>query len=381
MPSKILALLAFAWLLATGSSFVVAQDVTLDAVTQAWKATQQKVRSGTFRWETRQWLAKGSRTAPLSAVVQPENELTLTYDRTLTFSNGKVRYESEGPHWDPRQKQYVDRCQEYTWDGETAARYTGDADTPDASLYNSNVMLANSELRPIQNAFRMFEPTWFVFDSDKYSIAPSRETVDGLRCWSIETAPKLMREKVSKGRKPLKAVYTVCPERNYTVVRYAAMNEATGIATLELQIEHSFDEPTNVWVPSAWTITHYGKRGPSEIETSTVREYSLNEAVADDQFAADLPGDTLVTDMRTTKDGEAETYILRVDGQKRAITRDELLRGATHHELVATESGMAGLRQSEAGGVFSSPVTFAWLGGILLLVVAAGLVARRQMRA
>jgi hypothetical protein len=263
----------------------------------------------------------------------------------------------------------------------SAVRYNGHRTTPDAVIYDSNVKLAASELRPLQMTFRMFEPTWFMFESQDYEIAPSTGTVDGARCWKIETARKLMREKISKGRRPLKGVYTVCPERNYAVVRFTAMDEAKGVPTLEIEIEQAWDEQTGVWVPSEWTITLHGERGPWQMETSAVLNYSLNEAVSDGKYAVDLPVGTMVSDIRAAKNGEPELYILRTGNEKRVVTMEESVRrGVTRQELLKTESGMAGLRRSETGGIFSSPVAFAWIFGILLLALAAGLVLRDQLR-
>jgi len=381
MPSKFVICLATGLFLVACSSIVVADDVTLDVVTQAWKQTQEKVHSATFQWETRKWIAKGSLTELGSPVARPERDLTHTYKRTLIFKNGNVRYEDSGPHWDPRQEKWVDNREMYTWDGNSAVRYLGNRKTPDAMIFDSNVMLGDSVLSPIQMTFRMFEPTWYVFNLQNFEIAPNMDMVDGTRCWNIETARSLMREKISKGRRPLKAVYTVCPDRNYAVVRYMAINEATGVPTLEIGIKQAWNEKASVWVPSEWTITHHGARGPWRTETSAVLHYSLNEAVSDEKFVVDLPVGTLVSDLRAAKNGEPELYILRAGNEKRVITREEKFRpGATRQELLKTESGMAGLRQSKAGGVFSSPVTYAWMFGISMLALAAGLALRNQLR-
>lgn len=380
MPSKRWAHIATGLLLAVYPSSAFAEDVTLDLVTQAWKQAQEKVHSATFRWETRKWMAKGSQD-PLGLGRQlPEDDVTLDYDRTLTFSQGRLRYENSGSHWNAIKQEWVNRREIYTWDDEKATRYNGDKESASAFILDDNIMLANTELRPIQMMYRMHEPHWYVFDAHEFEISPSNEAVNGVQCWNIETARRILREKIAKNLEPLKAVYTVCPARDHGVVRYVAMNDANGMPTLEIEIEQAFDEEFDVWVPTAWTITRQRNHSPIEIETSTVRDYSLNSRIDDDEFALELPAETMVSDTRVSNVGGPKDYVVRPDGQKREVTREEMLRGATRRELARTETGMAGLRQSRSGGLFSSPVTYVWGVGILLLLAAAGLAIRNHIR-
>lgn len=378
MLTKSLAGVAAAFLLSAVSPAAAADTPSLDDVAQAWKRTQEKIHSGSFQWETRQWLAKGSRTPPGHAAAIPESDVTFVYERELEFSNGDVRFESVGPDWEPHSSEYIDRRQIYTWDGETATRFNGDPNRPYAFVYDSNVLLGESHLRPIQFAFRMFHPQWYVFDEEKYAVSAEPTSVEGLECWNVETAPKLIRDKIARGLTPLKAVYTVCPERDFAVVRYAAVNESTGAPTLTMSISHTLDEAHSAWVPSEWTVTLHGGAGPFDESTSTVLDYVLNKTIADEEFVATLPVGTFVTDVRNSGAGHRD-YVVRGDGEERLVTRDELLRGATREDLIATESGMAGLRQSEAGGVFSSPTTYLWIGGALLLLTGIGLAIRQQL--
>ena len=282
-----------------------AEAPTLAAITQAWKQAQEKVRAGSFQWETEQWLAKGSRTPPFSDATIPEKDTTLTRKKTFIFSNARVRYENAGPAWDVRKQQYVERKQIVTWDGETATRYNGDATAPNAFLYDVNVALATeSDVRPIQYAVRMFQPQWYTFDENKFAVSDAPVSVDGLECWNIEYTPEVLQQKVAKGWKPLTPVYTVCPDLNYAVVRYAATNKATGHPTLTMEIGHTLDGEFSVWIPSKWTITYYGSAGPFERVTSTVRDYALNGQVPEDVFSMDLPRGTIVTDTRSRPDPE-----------------------------------------------------------------------------
>lgn len=356
-----------------------AETVILKDAMQRWKETQARVHSAEFKWTTRHWMKQGAIARvgafPLNSDTPvPEKDITLEYKRIMTFRDGLVRYKSDGPVWDRDQKQFVEDSQDYAWNGESGIRLDADELKPYAFVYGANQQLTQNEVRPIQFAFRMLHPDWYVFKPEEYEIGNPSATIRGLHCLVVETARRLVQQKVARGRRPLKAVFWVCPERDFSVVRYAAVDEAIGSPTLEFEIDHTLDAESGAWIPSRWTITTYGKEGPLEIETSTVEHYAINPQTLDEVFQLELPANTMVSDLRTGED-----YIQRANGEKRIITREELVRGATYEDLVGSATGNAGLRRSNERGWFSLLLSYIWAVGLLLVVTAAVVAIRRRM--
>jgi hypothetical protein len=369
--------LLIGFVVALGSNVIApafAQEWTLQDAADAWKRTQERVQSAKFEWTSRVWMKQGTGVPPMeSSEPIPNRDVTFEYQRTMVFRDGLVRYENAGPTWDPTEEKYIDLHGLYAWNGESATDFNGNRKRPYAFINAVNIQLTQDEVRPIQYAFRMFHPDWFMFTADDYEITNQNARVGELNCLVVETASRLLKERVARGRKPLKSVSWFCPDRDFSLIRFAGVNEETGEITLQFDIQHTFDAEAETWVPQEWTITRDVTAGPSRIETSTVKSYALNPAVADDTFTINLPANTTVTDLVTGED-----YIVRKDDEKRVITRDELLRGATHKELLETESGQAALRKSQKGGLLSSPVTYIAAIGVLLLIAAAVLFVRTR---
>lgn len=365
-------------LIGLAQSSPAAERPTLQDIVESWKQTQERIRSARFEWTTKRWMKQGAiapaGTFPLNSETPvPQQDVTLAYKQTLIFRDGLVRYESEGPVWDNEQKRFVERAQLYAWDGKAATRLHADDEKPYAFIYGVNQQLTQNEVRPIQFAFRMFHPDWYTFDRAQYEITAQSEMVGELSCIRIETARKLLREKAARGRRQLKAVFWVCPEREFSVVRYAAVDDASGAETLGFELRHELDAETKLWVPVEWTITNCGRAGePQETAMSVVEEYAINPIVQDGVFGIELPEDTMVTDVRTGED-----YIARRGGEKRIVTRAELLRGATRQDLMQTESGQAALWSTGHHELFTSPVTYLW-GTVFLLILLTTFFAVRR---
>lgn len=353
-------------------------DATLNRIAKAWERTQTQVHSAHFRWMTQQWVQRGALMPAIgllddnSGKAVPNEEQTFEYARTAQFRDGLVRYDSEGPTWDGREKRFDHRMESFAWNGNSAVYFDGDSTVPSAFRYGYNSLMRQYDVRVLQFAFRMFQPEWFVFTPEKYEVIETTEPVDGLHCLKVQTARHLLDAKVAKGRQPLKAVYWVCPERSFSVVRYAGVNAATGVPTLQFAIEHEVDENSQIWCPVKWTITAFENGAPVQMATSTVEEYVINAPVAMDAFNVDLPPNTLVTDLVAHED-----YILRADGTKRLITQDEAVRGTTYEDWVATKTGAAGLKRGEPKDGFW--VAWGWGIGLAFLLIALVIAAWKRL--
>lgn len=99
--------------------------------------------------------------------------------------------------------------------------------------------------------------------------------------------------------------------------------------------------------PKAWRIVRYAPTGNLRTAIdATLASCRLNTEIADEVFSEPFPAGIMVCDMRNST-----FFISRKDGNTRPIERDELGRGATYDELVATETGMARtLSNSSLGG-------------------------------
>lgn len=349
-----------------------AEELTLTQIADAWNKTQAAVESGRISFKSSRWAAKGSLgSGEEGEEVVPVQDRTLESESKIVFKGSMLRCEVSGEEWDFRRGSFIKRRRIYTWDSEKATDFNGDSKFPDAFIFDVNRELAGHSLVALQHAFRMNDPDWYVFQPERWQLTSGESTYDGLRCRNIELTAEAM------GRNPIKATYSVCPDRNFSIVNYEAVDQRDGKPTFKYSAQHQFDNELQLWIPHSWTTSLHGKSGVFDTVSSTIDRWELNVPVADSEFVIDLPVNTFVSDTRAIGTPEQD-FVLRANEEQRFVTRDELVRGATRDEIIQTETGMAGLRTETSSSIWASPRTYLMGLGILALVVAGYVMIRKR---
>lgn len=348
-----------------------AEELTLTQIADAWKETQAAVQSGRISFQSSRWVAKGSLSLGEGEKIFPERDRTIESESKIVFKGSMLRCEVSGEEWDFRRDSFIKRRRIYTWDAEKATDFNGDSKFPDAFIFDVNRELAGHSLIALQHAFRMNDSDWYVFQPERWQLTSGESKYDGLRCRNIELTPEAMR------RNPIKATYSVCPERNFSVVNYEAVNQRDGKPTFKYSAEHQFDNELQLWIPHSWTTSLYGKSGVLDTSSSTIDCWEFNVPVADSEFVIDLPSNTFVSDTRAIGTPEQD-FVLQDNEEKRFVTRDDPVRGATRDEIIQSKSGMAGLRTERSSSSWASRGTYLMGVGILALVVAGYVMIRKR---
>jgi hypothetical protein len=118
-------------------------------------------------------------------------------------------------------------------------------------------------------------------------------------------------------------------------------------------------------------LRSHGGRVLAKDAEYTVQRLEINQPFPDAPFDFEFPPGTWVDDTTRGRD-RMEQYIVREDGGRRPIERQERLRGAEYEDLVVTETG-------EAKRPRPPRRTNWWFwGGVVVLAVAAGVYLQRR---
>ncbi len=179
-------------------------------------------------------------------------------------------------------------------------------------------------LRPLILAFRPFHPEMGAMSLDNFRVSAEGRVVDGIECVMLEEL----------GDKKKKATVWVAPAQDYAMVRF--VQRYKGRVGFSIDMTNTRDAEHG-WIPSSWKVRSL--RGDGSLSTSSEWrrvKYALNRPILRSEFQIAFPPGTRVEDRRT-----GELFLAREDGGRRVITRDERSAGATHEELLTTESGKA----------------------------------------
>jgi hypothetical protein len=218
----------------------------------------------------------------------------------------------------------------------------------------------NQFISAILVAYRPCDPDMGGVDWAGYCVSPKLENIGGRDCLIVR--PRMSQE--------WEKSYWVDPSRDFLVLRVVSARRGYPPSST-LDISYVEDEEHG-WVPSGWKLVRTGGSPDRVFEQATVRisHYEINPDVPKAEFQFEFPPDTAVTDHRS-----GTRYIARENGARRVVTREELGRGATSRDLVATETGDAALE--DTGGM---SVRWYYLvpGAVIVLLVAV--IVRRRLR-
>lgn len=334
----------------TGRAGEVESAPTVQQIFDVWNARCQQIRSARFTFTDETVLMRGSRNGRRGrrrddqGRAFPDAPLTLLRENEVVFDGDKVRRDRRGPDWVDGAEcaQFVHYVELY--DGERCLSYYGfDGKSDDVHplqfVYPARGDRAGvfpgrlPSLWPVFHALRIQHPGFERFDAKTYRLLDREGTIDGRRCL-------ILAEDVPPAGSTLTHYVWVDPEKNYSVVR--TQSGARGTTLFQLDIDYTHDDASGLWVPSHWVHLYHaevvgGGRVLQETATFTVTDYALNPPVDDATFTFEPPSGTSI---QSYTSGEREMSLMR-DSGPRAVTQDELQRGARYIDLLNTPSGEA----------------------------------------
>ena len=323
------------------------------ALRQAWQRRQDLVKTARFEWKSDCQKRSNSASEPIP--VHRPAVIFMLAGRRCRYSTPLIDLANAAS---PTQGEYLS-----TFDERRSMQLVSHR----TKRAGTGIIYAGQEYEDVNNinfhavtlCFRPLDPRFHQGqDLSDYSLAPSQEVVEGVRC-------VVLRSRTSSFRSTVMHSLWVDPSRAYVIVRRTC--EVDGRLSTQLDIDYAVDEVAG-WVPSAWHtwfMFHNGSVGSQC--TATVKSYSLNEPLEDENFVIDFPVGTFVDDRAS-----GAQYLLRRNDEKRLIAPVERRRGATYEQLMATEYGKAGLRQ----GWMSRRLLIVAIGAFFVLCVV--LVAWRR---
>jgi hypothetical protein len=339
--------------------------VTLEAVESAWKERQEKVRTARFTWTEENTFPKGTipgRGGPGRGMqAEPPDDVVKQYLHSFVLDGKKLRITLEGELWLTGKSEFQSRRQIISFDGKSTKIYEGEAKGafPHGSNYSDGAI--KDFITPTSYSIvlwcRARDNAISPLDISEFKLSESTVSIGDKQC--------ILLEKPTKGR--LKETCAVDPQRDFIVLRYSI--DVGGKPTAQLEVDYVQDASCG-WVPNKWTYVVLSDRTGHVRESSraTVTEYKIDEPVSADETEFAFPPKTLVDD-----NVDKTKYMVKDDGSRRTVTPEERRRSPTYEELLATESGKAGLPKTGSSRLY-------WLLPVPVLAVALALVARRMLR-
>lgn len=291
------------------------QDHEVEQILRSWNETSSKVRSAYFEFEARQ-VPKVYRSKVKTADDKRFTEDDkLVFICKLYFEGTKMRFEKEGLFWNTAQKRFVYDKHVYTWNGETGVESFSAGEPPEhryAIITNRNSFVEQT-ITPLLRIFRMNEPSW------QNGSALSLVSDIGYPRWEILPANQ-SASLLKLSLRPLRGTTVECildRSKDFSLIQYVSKSKSSNF---RYSLSYELDREHKVWVPRRWSST--GRKHPYVDEISVVKNYVLNDAIDASVFESDLPTHTVVTDTRY-RDTPRENYLLKSNGEKRYITRDD----------------------------------------------------------
>jgi len=351
-----------------------APAVTIEQVRRAWQGRQDRVRSARVAWSEERFMAalpEKLRQAKLGGRLQPrfpDRDLTFKATGAMSLSGNMLRYVHAGKYWHPFVGELLDRTYTATFDGDKGQTHsTHDPprpnDLPAVGFIKSerrHPERANDSLIPTLMTFRPYDANLGGVDVAQYAVSARAGAVEGVSCVLLEA---------KKWIDGMRMDFWLDPHREFVVLR--AEKRITGQPYPHFVIDVSYQKDASLgWIPSAWKYVNQGG-GPAVREQTMARvtRYEINVSIPRSEFQIVYPPGTIVRDLRTRED-----YAVKENSEKRAITKEEIGRGAPYTEYFTTESGKAGLK----GGANRSHLPWALLGMAAVAATALAWWTRRR---
>jgi hypothetical protein len=347
--------------------------VSIEPISKAWQARQDRVTSGRFAWVERKTIVAGYYSTFLAQLpshpdgtgvspgeVVPPQDLTFDVSALLVFDGEKTRFSNDDREWSPKEHAYVPTPNTMAFNGKkgTWLHTVGSPLTPwpQASIKPNNWNKVDNVL-PLMMAFRPFVATLRFFDLETFVSTGQTALVGGSTC------PELRFQKGDFIRR-----IWVDPSREYLIVRVLDTVMEQIVKKIDI---HYRNDRTYGWVPETWENVTLEPAGKLAITIrASVNKCEMNVPFSAKEFEIEFPLGTRVVDMT---DPTAEVnYIVKEGDRKRIILPEDI--GATYEQML----------NSRPGEALGKPVKwgFSWLvvGLVVSAAVAGSLLLWRRWR-
>lgn len=225
------------------------------------------------------------------------------------------------------------------WDGEARSDFFEGSGHPKAVLTDGDKRIsANNHLRAVLLYVVGTDIHTGGIDLTEYRIISDAAIVDGTVCIHLQA-----NRNRSLGWQGEKTELWVAPELNYLAKKLVVFSK--GKKRFEVTIDYT-EGQDGVLYPNSWRgaylDTHTGDL--QKIFDAKVTEFVVTDQFEASEFAIEFPVGTEVFDYRGSPNGDLKaSYIVLEEGEQRHITPEERSRNPTYEDILATESGKAGL--------------------------------------
>jgi hypothetical protein len=315
----------------------------LDAIKQQFARRQQHFRTVKFSWNGAFFASKGFY-APAPSVAPwllgglpnawgplPPEDHTFDMPCSMSLDENKLRFEYKMHAWITPKRRYEWQTTISAFDGQGCKSFEPDCwlGFPCGTIRKHGPASEDAKrnlLEPILMTFRPNDPHMGPIRCDKLALGDHRRLEDGSMCVLVEQADDVGTYET----------FWLDPAREYAVLRFTR-SEADGKPYYQLDVQYS-PHGADGWIPTAWHMIFLKDKGPVKEEYSAkVNQRAINEPIAASEFQIEFPPGTSVSDENAN--GEGERYIVREDGSKRVIQRQEL--SASYDRIIATAPGTA----------------------------------------
>jgi hypothetical protein len=374
MGRAILAILSVASaVISPGQGLCQESSADLLNVRHAWEGRESTFNSFRATWSQKTFLSRDSRNSfarlgqSHSSKDKKRPELDeLTYDETvsITVSGTNVLYSRDGALPAPSQPAGVLRqVKTSAYDG----HLNRDIDLPnEVRAFPQGLMRTtfpgyrDIAVRPIFVALRPLNTSLVGINIDGLSKG-NPATVDGHDCITFEAETPKTSDLTR---------YFVCPDFDWSITRIQMLSKD---AHLQNQTDIQYKQaPSGEWIPRSWSFTKFdgASRAIANMISANIDSFERLATVPIETFQPQFPVGTWVSDIRSRPEKD---FIVKEDGQQRAITAAELRGGATYEQLAATSAGHA---------ITQTKWWTKWviIGNVIVVVVLSVLVAWRRAR-
>lgn len=357
-------------LLVFGPPATRANDVTLDTIHAAWRKRQDAVKSARFEWAETHTVPKGLH-GEEGQKKYPPDDVQYDHHRRLTLDGNMLRLEWRGMQWNNEKKKFVDQTYWSAADGRTSKSFFETHTEPlSDGPYPIGLIHKKSDNPDLVGGFPGKVLLFCVRPLD-----PNMGCTGKLKAILSPTSPPVVTASQRDGR-----TYSLIQERfgdyarsiwvdaarDFVIVRYAVAMKGREFEVDEVV----YDEDRTIgWVPRSWRSTGWNQGAGGtwkfrSLRNASMVNYEINPTVDNAVFRPSFPPGTMVTDYRTD-----EEYLVKSDGTSRPILPLEREREVSYEEIVATESGRAGLYRSPSiakyywwivGGILTSLSVAIW---------------------
>lgn len=309
---------------------------SIQSIGAAWKQRQDKFSSISVKWSDEERVA--ARSIPPgdpTGEFLPDQDLDLSKDTRFMVSGSKMRYEYKGTQYNPSRKEVHTKQYISVANGKISKNFhihfDGNlADYPMSGFIAKTAShwdIGNREIVPFIFFCRPLDRSLGGVAIEDYSIGKATAEIGGHTC--VELSPNSV-----KG--PYRMVFWVAPSAEFNCLRITyGRKDLAPMCVWEIKYGQS---QNGFLIPTSWELIEEGgnlRRIFRQIK-ARVGSIDFSKEIDENQFDFEFPPDTAVVDSRTN-----ERFISRADGEKRVVTKAELLRGAKYNDLISSESDEA----------------------------------------